>query len=57
MNAPRSSAAAPTQSRWSLIRASSAMIERMYLQRGVSSMPSSFSTAWCQATSLASGEM
>ncbi len=33
------------------------MIVRMYLQRGVSSMPSSFSTAWCHATLLAIGEM
>ena len=33
------------------------MIVRTYLQRGVSSIPSSFSTAWCQATLLAIGEM
>ena len=39
------------------MRASSARMMRMYLQRGVSSMPSSFSTAWCQAISLATGEM
>ena len=39
MNAPRSSAAAPVQSRWSLIRDSSPMITRMYWQRLVSSMP------------------
>ena len=57
MNAPRSSAAAPVQSRWSLIRASSPMITRMYWQRGVSSMSSSFSTAWCQATSFIGGLM
>ena len=39
------------------MRASSAKMVRMYLQRGVSSMPISFSTAWCQAISLAIGEM
>ena len=44
-------------SKWSLMRASSAMIVRRYLHRGVSSMPSSFSTAPCQATSFAIGEM
>ena len=37
--------------------ASSQMITRMYWQRGVSSMPSSFSTAWCQATSFIGGLM
>ena len=42
---------------WSLIRASSARIVRMYLQRGVISMPSNFSTVWCQAISFAIGEM
>ena len=30
------------------MRASSARIVRMYLHRGVISMPSSFSTVWCQ---------
>ena len=39
------------------IRASSARMERRYLQRGVSPMPSSFSTVWCQDISLARGEM
>ena len=57
MNAPRSSAAAPVQSRWSLIRASSPMITRMYWQRLVSSMSRSFSTALCQATSFSGGLM
>ena len=57
MNAPTSSPIAPVLSRWSLMRASSATIVRMYLQRGVISMPSSFSTAPCQATLLAIGEM
>ena len=57
MNAPVSSPTAPLHSRWSLMRASSATIVRMYLQRGVISMPSSFSTASCQATLLAIGEM
>ena len=37
-------AAAPTQSKWSLMRASSARIVRTYLQRGVISMPNNFST-------------
>ena len=40
-----------------LIRASSAMMTRRYLPRGVSSMPISFSTDWNHATSLAIGEM
>ena len=45
VNAPRSSAGVPTFSRWSCSRISSARIVRRYLQRGVNSMPSSFSTA------------
>ena len=40
-----------------ILRESSAMIVRMYLQRGVISIPSSVSTAWCQATLFAIGEM
>ena len=33
------------------------MMTRMYWQRGGTSIPSSFSTAMCQATLLAMGEM
>jgi hypothetical protein len=57
VKAPVSSPTAPLHNRWSLIRANSAMIVRMYRHRGVNSMPSSVSTAWCQATLLAIGEM
>ena len=45
MNAPRSSPAAPTHSRCDWIRPSSPAIVRSTLQRGVSSMPISFSVA------------
>ena len=57
VNAPVSSPMAPRQSRWSVIRDSSAMMTRMYWQRGGTSMPISFSTARCQATLLDIGEM
>ena len=36
---------APVDSRWSLMRANSETITRMYLQRGVNSIPNSDSTA------------
>ena len=45
MKAPSSIAEAPTQVRWSLTREISLTMTRMYLQRSVISMPSSFSTA------------
>ena len=56
VKAPVSSPIAPRHSRWSVIRDSSLTITRMYWQRGGASMPSSFSTARCQATLLDIGE-
>ena len=43
--APSSIAEAAMQVRWSVMRDTSLMITRMYWQRSVISMPSSFSTA------------
>ena len=39
------------------MRPSSHMMVRTTFARGVSSMPKSFSTAWCQAMSFTIGEM